>query len=193
GLFNIQYREMWTGYEGSWSGISGNNLFYFVNSAKQIQQIYGTNMADYVPFFSATSDAQAKFMSDFEKPTYFKGFPFSLTFIYAETIAPFSISKFEELYNVNGDLVGASVYLLDAAQSPAVNRLILNSDTYDCDTSIIEVWLSAYGESSMPYVSTGYVMTGYVASPSAPLPVGTEKTALFGGDIHIHPIPIPHL
>lgn len=177
GLFNLQYREIWEGVEGTWSGIDDKNVFYYVNSAKQIQQLYGTNMADYVPFMFATpTETMAKFMSDFEKPTFFKGFPFSMTFIYSETVAGHNISKYENVYSVNHDLIGSSVYLLDAAQSSAVNRFILDSDTYTCDSKEIEVWLEAEGTSTMPFVTTGYVTTGYVASPTPPLPVDTEIT-----------------
>jgi hypothetical protein len=162
GQFNIQYREGYNGTTGAWSGISTSNLFYYVNASKQIQQVYGANMGEYVPFDTAfTTEPKAKFLSDFNKPTYFPGFPFSLSFIYSDAIAGSQIVKFEEEKDSNGGVVSTLSFNLDPAYLQQVNRLML-SDDFPCTTEEVDVWLQTDGAVCREYVLADYVAEDYV-------------------------------
>jgi hypothetical protein len=141
-MFNITYCENWTGYEGPFSPIVDTNLFYIVNSTKQIQQRYGSNMGEYVPFKNyEEADIRAKFLSDFARPTYFPGYPFSLGFIYSDSIADRAIRKSEETYNVNGVLGVAMYRTIDTSQGHGVNRLMLSPDSWVGTVGFVKVWL----------------------------------------------------
>lgn len=69
----------------------------FVNASKQVGDKYGANMGDYVP---SLTYPYAKFMSDFEKPTLFSGFPFALTFIMSEKISAIFNSEYFGIDNL---------------------------------------------------------------------------------------------
>jgi len=84
GSYNITFSENWVGFVGPFSGLSNDVLRFFVNAAKQIQDVLGENMGEFVPFFIDQSPVlieEGKFLSDFESPTYFPGFPFTFTII----------------------------------------------------------------------------------------------------------------
>lgn len=163
GRFNIVYAEYWTGHDGEFSAVSGDNLFYFVNAAKQIQDLYGSNMGEFVPFINyATDDVRAKFLSDFERPTYFPGFPFSLDFIYSDSIATYEVYKKEKHVDLNNFTPYTGSVLLDANQRNGVNRMTLEGD-YDPEINKLNVWLESTNTViSLPYVLSGYVVAGYV-------------------------------
>ena len=84
--FNIQIRENYNGISGKYSSLSTNSALFYSNSAKQIQEQYGYNMAEYVPTYDATRTVKAKFQSVFKRPTYFVGYPFSLNFLYSDNM-----------------------------------------------------------------------------------------------------------
>jgi len=171
GQFNIQYRESWTGTTGSWSGISSVNLYYYVNAAKQIQQVYGSNMGEYVPFDTAfTTEPKAKFLSDFNKPTYFPGYPFSLSFIYSDAVAGSQLVKFEQQKDINDGTVSTNSFDLDPSYLQQVNRLMLEED-YDCATKEVDVWLQTDGVACREYVLTDYVAEDYVEELCGPIEV----------------------
>ena len=114
----------------------------------------------------------AKFSSAFEVPTYFKGYPFSLTFIYSENIAGYPISRKEEQFDVNGDSIANTSDFLNISQNSFVNRLMIKQD-YPTSVEQIEVWLDLENTT----VEYGYVGTGYV-SPDYTKKVKAESVDL---------------
>lgn len=172
GKFNIQYREGWTGSTGSWSGISATNLYYYVNAAKQVKQIYGANMGEYVPFETAfDTEDKAKFLSDFRKPTYFPGYPFDLQFIYSDAVAGRQLVKFERTKDLNGSTIGTSSADLDTAYLQSVNRMMITS--VECDVKEMDVWLETDGVGCREYVVDDYVAEDYVEERCGPIEVDT--------------------
>lgn len=168
GGYNITYSENWNGYEGGFSALNDTELRFFVNSAKQIQDLYGANMGEYLPFyFDTPSDAypESKFLSDFENPTYFPGFPFSLGFLYSEYLVGIETNKLEEEFDINGVSVGAaSSDKLENTNAQNVNRLTVNG-SYPITTKTIQVWLETDGTADcVEYLTPGYVQVGYVES-----------------------------
>lgn len=166
GGYNITYQENWKNYEGSYSGIGDTDLNFFVNAAKQIQDLYGSNMGEYVPFYLDTEpdpDTKAKFLSDFEKPTYFDGYPFSLSFLYSESLAGIVTTREEEQFDVNGVSIATSSDDLINTEVQNVNRLMI-AQSYSSNVKEIDVWLASDGtEDCVAVVQEGYVAVGYFA------------------------------
>ena len=151
--FVFTYKENWTGSANTESRPSSANTFYWANGIKQLQEKYNFNLAKHVLFPSLDT---AKFMSDFDKPTYFPGFPFSLSFIWSDKVAG------RQLQRVEDDFVGAvAATNLDASQGLAVNRVML-AGGYPSSVSEIDVWLNDNGAINLHYVKPGYVAEGYV-------------------------------
>lgn len=177
GRFNITYSENWTGSEGEFIEVSGSNLYYFINACKQIQQAYGSNVGDFVPFIEYdTADTRAKFLCDFEVPTYFVGYPFSLDFIYSESMAPKVIYKKERVVDVNGTILTTITTELDANQRVGVNRMMLEVD--DTTARKLGVWLqTSLADVELLYVADDYVAFDYIA-PITTLPDVVVPTVL---------------
>lgn len=179
--FNIQYREVWRGHTGSYSTITTATLFYYTNGAKQIQNIYGSNMGDYVPFSNTnTTEPKAKFLCN-GRPTYFPGFPFDLTFIFSDAIAGLAIYKHEKSYDVNRTSLGENAYALDSTQTQAPNRMMLQ-EGYASSVSTVDVWLEAGDSICAGYTVDDYVAAGYttldcgIVTPVVPIDLGdTER------------------
>ena len=158
--FNFSYQELWSGGSTAESGLSSLNQFYWINGIKQLQELYNFNVGAHVIF--PTIDT-AKFMSDFDKPTYFIGFPFSLSFIWSDRVSGYLLQRVED--KLNGSPTTATN--LDHAQKQAVNKMML-SGSYPSDITEIDVWLNNTGLTPIKYVGGDYVGTGYV-SPLPPL------------------------
>lgn len=165
--YNITYSENWEFYEGAFSGLSTTLLRFGVNSAKQIQDLYGQNMGVYVPFWInlLTPVPFAKFLSDFESPTYFPGFPFSLSFIYSEYLVGIQTFRHQENFDVNGNSVAIIAPIkLSNGNAQEVNRLLIDYG-FPSIIKFAEVWLETEGViDCVEYVQPGYVQIGYVES-----------------------------
>jgi len=166
GGYNITYSENWQLFEGTFSGLSNSDLSYYVNSAKQIMDLYGSNMGEYVPFYFIADVGfipLAKWLSDFESPTYFPGFPFSLSFVYSEYLAGIETFRNEENFDVNGQTISTNPQaLLDNAEVQNVNRLLI-TEPIASNIKCVDVWLSTEGTiNCIKYQTGGYVQIGYV-------------------------------
>lgn len=142
GKYNISFSENWTGTEGTFSSLA-TPLKYYTNSAKQIGDLYGSNMGEYVPFEAYDpEDARAKFLSDFNTPTYFPSFPFSLSFIHGDELTGTNTRRYEELFDVNGNSIssGFNSLLVTTAEKPFVNRLML-AQGYASTVKSANVWI----------------------------------------------------
>ena len=162
--FNIKYSENWKGSEGALTALTDVNKRYGVNAAKQIQDLYGQNMGEYVPYFidNTTPVPLSKFLSDFKEPTYFPGFPFSLSFIYSEGIATLASYRDQQGFDINNvEVFSALGAPLDNSQSEEVNRLMIN-ESIGSDVDSCLVWLQSEGfEKKLKYVSDDYWSDGY--------------------------------
>jgi hypothetical protein len=75
GSYRLRFRENYNFQIGTFG--SYTSKFYWSNSAKQIRDAYGINMIEYV----TNLNTPVKFLSVFNRPTNFLGFPFSLSWI----------------------------------------------------------------------------------------------------------------
>jgi hypothetical protein len=75
GKYKLKFRECYNFTKQAYGSLTA--FYYWSNSAKQIRDLYGSNMAEYVGNLATPS----KFLTVFDKPTNFIGFPFSLSYI----------------------------------------------------------------------------------------------------------------
>lgn len=166
GKFAIQYREVWAGSIPAWSAFSITLIFYFVNAAKQIQEKYGAVMGEHTPFFHLTNNCDARFLNPEAELSVWPDYPFDLSFIYSEKIAPYNITRKQSNLDINKQLIGATTSVaLDHSQHTAVNRLTL--DTIPANADFLDVWLEldiVAGPRDTSYVAIDYVTTGYIAT-----------------------------
>ena len=140
-VFTLRFAEFWSGHTGTYDAESTGN-FYLINSVRQLGDPYNGNMGDYTIFNNYNiADPRALFLSDFEKPSYFEGFPFSLDFIFnADYSGSFALNKHEEKFNINNSSSGVDVDVLSSAEKGYVNRMTLNG-SYSSSVDHLEVWL----------------------------------------------------
>ena len=80
GNFSLEYRECWYGWSGAWIAAEGSPpvLWYYGEAIRSEEQ--GSNLHEY----EADELNDAPFFNSFDRPVYFRGLPFDLTFILPE-------------------------------------------------------------------------------------------------------------
>jgi hypothetical protein len=136
-----------------------SNYLYVVNSVKQIQEVYGQNMAEYVPY-GVEGIIKAKFLTKFEEPVYFSGYPFSLSFIFSENIIGHELKLLEERLDLNRQFINDLETDLDPSEGHYVNHLKVQ-DSYSNNVNYIDISISTGDVVPELYVYAGYVETGY--------------------------------
>lgn len=187
--YYLSHVERWSGSSEDViidGGVGSETLAYYVSAVKQLGQTYGNNLAEYVPFNLSALSPKALFLSDFNKPTYFPGFPFMLNFIYSEQLAGLSITIEQDYFNEAGSTTGHQDNDIITSQLGGVNGLAiigqLPTDTgglaIPTGTKEIDVWLEIGGADGSGYVEEGYYVSGYTVetAPSSITPFRfTEK------------------
>jgi hypothetical protein len=136
-----------------------SNHIYVTNSAKQIQETYGQNMGEYVPY-GVEGLIKAKFLTKFEEPVYFAGYPFVLSWIYSELVVGHELKLLEDRLNVNGANISSEETQLDTTQGFSINLLKLQ-DSYNSNVNFVDISISTGQPKDDLYVESGYVVTGY--------------------------------
>lgn len=86
--YTVKYAEVWQGNPGTFASIT--RPYYVLWAARQLQQIGGGNMQEFVPYLNGFQPA--KWVTDFLMPVYNHLFPFDIGFIFSEYmvgLAPF--------------------------------------------------------------------------------------------------------
>lgn len=140
--FTITYREEWQGYTGDFTEFNAKANYFWTNGTKQLREPHNFNAGELVTF---PTGPKAKFASDFDRPTMFRGFPFSLTFIYSDNLGGYAVNRVVETFDVNGsNIAGPTPMVLDATQGGGVNRLFVDSNQAT-SVDFVEVWLEQDG------------------------------------------------
>jgi hypothetical protein len=136
------------------------NPIYALNAAKQIGDLYGSNMGEYYPWNEDLGESRrAKFLTKFVQPRYFPGYPFTLSFIYAN-LSGVEIKRIEDKLDINSQHVSDTETQLDVTQVNAVNLLTLAGD-YDPGIKFVNVSLKTGAALPETYTYLGYVEEGY--------------------------------
>lgn len=146
--------------------------YYWVSAAMQVDGKTvlgmagkGQNMAVHVPFNE--SGSAAKFLTMFEKPVMFEGYPFSISFIYGndffggEGFDSYYLERHQQNYNINRQVTSAeSDQTLLVTGVEYVNGLMLADP--DATTTEMDVWLEVAGVVVDGYVDSGGLESGSV-------------------------------
>lgn len=89
GSYRLRFRENYNFQTGAFG--SYTSKYFWTNSAKQIRDAYGSNMIEYV----TNLNTPVKFLSVFNRPTNFIGFPFSLSWINSGQYSGRVLRRFE--------------------------------------------------------------------------------------------------
>jgi hypothetical protein len=154
--------------------VKDNKLYYWSSAAKQIDgntslgmNGVGQNLKEYVPKNIVSS--AAKFLTAFERPTYFEGFPFFLSFIYDDDFDVNYLERHQQDVNVNGASVGAETNNnLFVNGRGYVNQM--NIRTPNTGAKAFDVWLEVGDVIVDGYVEAGYVDLGYSSNFVFPFP-----------------------
>ena len=146
------------------SPIGNNEVYYWATAAKQVDgdttlgmSGIGQNLKEYVPKNLTGSDA--KFLTMFEKPTYFEGFPFFLSFLYDEDFSTVYLDRHQQDVDINGTNVGAETdTTLNVSERGYVNQMKIR--TPNAGTQSFDVWLETGATITGGYVEVGGVPIG---------------------------------
>jgi hypothetical protein len=153
----IKYQLNTASTTGTITSDQSNNL-YITESAKQIGQEYGANMAEFVPQGLNLLDAQ--FLTKFEQPVYFVDYPFTISFIYSEMVIGHELFLEEERLDINEQSINDLETELDITQGHSINLLKLQ-DSYNASVNYVDIALVTGDAVEELYVSEGYVQSGY--------------------------------
>ncbi|CAB5216919.1 hypothetical protein UFOVP200_15 [uncultured Caudovirales phage] len=161
--FNIQIREIYNRFNGTFTTLNNANVLYYTNSTKQVQEKYGYNMGNYVPTYDDTRTDKAKFQSVFKRPTYFVGYPFSLNFIYSDNMENYQLVRKEETKDINGNSIEITTDNLSVNSRYYANRLMLKQN-YLSSVKTIDIWIETNGVTTQnPFVGGhDYVATNFI-------------------------------
>lgn len=164
GKYSIKFKEVFLRSGESDEIITETGIYYWVNSSKQVQEVYGTNVGEHVPTLDAARTEKAKFLSVFEKPTYFVGFPFSLSFLYSDNLLKKQITREEERFDINGVSLSTSSDNLSISERFYNNRMLI-SQGYDSSVKEVDVWLESGADVGGTVVEEGDYTTGDAFEP----------------------------
>lgn len=157
--FNIRFIERWNNDDEESiqeAAINESERHFFVNGAKQIADAHGQNMAVYVPLPSLVADV-AEFLTGFESPTAFRGYPFDLPFIYSDNITPYLVYRVSQQFDLNDGSLGVAVEdVLDYAGAQFVNRMKLPA--INASAKSITVYLKIYTGDTTKMYGSGYAV-----------------------------------
>lgn len=94
--FYIKFAEFYSGSQ--FDGTVDPAFYRAVNCANQLRDTYGENMGDRVAF-NADITPKAKWLTDFERPKFWPGYPFDLSSIVETNGVEPTISRHEESFN----------------------------------------------------------------------------------------------
>jgi len=154
--YNIQFREYWVANgEGEWSVLSDDNIHYTINGVKRTGDQYGQNFGLYVMFPADSvspieEGSRGKFLTMFEQPVFFTGYPFDISFIYSQEYEDSGdpLIKIEELLDVNEGYLNETSTVLNEFGG-FVNRMMLEED-YDSTVKYIAMTLRNQGMDCTP-------------------------------------------
>jgi len=142
-----------TEIKGNWASVLPNDTLHYVNGSKQLQEPNGFNFAEFVPTLDEERPTKARFLSVFNRPTYFNGYPFSLSFIYSDNLSNKQLSRIEENQDINGVKSSQVATNLSVAGRGFVNRLMI-SGGYASPVKSVNVWINT-GDATEQNETTG--------------------------------------
>jgi hypothetical protein len=171
GFLTIKYAERWREYSPDL--IDDQRLYGFIDATKKLLDDYGQNLCDHLLFdldplnYPSIIDQRAKFLCDFVSPTYFVGFPFSLSYILtAEGNRGLSIIE-DWFANSGASTGGGNLLISDQYISDGVYRLSLLDQLSGAPyvgTDRVELYLEIGNVYQDRYWVDGYTVDEYTVN-----------------------------
>lgn len=156
---NVSLLESWR--NSSESPLNIPYTYYGIDGVKAIGDEYGQNFADFVPQID-NPPSKGKFLTGFEQPIIFTGYPFDLAFIKPDTYEGAYMWMYQVDKDSGGNPIGYNGANLDGALALGVHRLDVNIGTPNPLTKSIDVSVWNGGTWGTLYVDPGYVADDYV-------------------------------
>lgn len=164
--FQIQWREYTVdgGYT-DWSTLDDDNIFSVANAVKQTRDRWGQNLGEYVLFPPDTASppqqgSQSKFLTMFENPVYFEGYPFDLAYAVSKDYDNYGGDLFKEEQRVDAEGNELSISVASVSKEGGyVNRMQLDGSY---DATVAGVYVTLRSNITSAYVDDGYVDLDYV-------------------------------
>lgn len=162
--YYLAWEEFWDA--GNIPQVVDVNEYTAHNSALQLgffddQESVGPNLRDYTPFpVEVPEQNKMKFLTGFEKPSFWPGYPFDISWLYTENIANFDVRRVENRKNVNGADLGTFDNQLLSTEINHQNRMQISGGY---PSNVKEIDLAIHLGAAIPdnYVYPGYVEEGY--------------------------------
>lgn len=143
---------------------SNKQIYYWVSASRQVNGDtslgiagIGQNMKEYVP--KNLIGSAAKFLTMFERPTYFEGFPFFLSFLYDEDFNVNYLERHQQDVDINGVNVGTETNNnLLVSERGYVNTMKIRTPNNGAKS--FDVWLETGDIITDGYVQGGGVQLG---------------------------------
>lgn len=165
---NVSFIESWR--NSSESPLIVPYTYYGIDGVKAIGDKYGQNFADFVPQ-TDVPPSKGKFLTGFEQPIYFEGYPFDLAYIHPQEYNG-AYCWMLRVFNDSGkNILGSDGATLDNAIGIGVHRVNFDVGDPNPNTSTIDVSVFTGGTWGSLYVDLGYVEDDYVEGTN-----GTEDT-----------------
>ena len=157
--FLISWKE--TGFPFASSQVrSITDTFYGAMCANQLQDPYGGNLADHTILLNGGDSGnghKGKFLTVFEEPIYYPGYPFSIGFVIQDVVGfAQDIAKKEEQIDAAGNIIATTTPILQDTDYTKIHQLVLDG-TYSPNVECIDVALDTGPFSPTPTI-TGIVL-----------------------------------
>jgi len=180
GFTQLGFTEVWDGSNEDSGAV--DSRFYFMYSALQLRNPYGSNMFSYVPLLGSSTTGltvpdtakKGKFLTKFTSPKYWNGYPFRLMFIYDAYLNGQQVYREEYRKDINGLAINDTQTQLTTTGEEAVNYLNITGN-YASNIEQVDVYLSI--------LNTQEVTTGVTVNPVLNPPVRPVQN--FNGNITV--------
>lgn len=117
--------------------------YHAVSGAMQLQEDNAPNLLDFVAFNADLDESEkAQFLTDFEKPVYFQGYPFKLGFIFESEGADPVLTRNEETFDSDLASVGTSSVGFSSNDYRYMNFLT-NVGSYADTVKEFDIWIES--------------------------------------------------
>lgn len=149
---------------------------YYGNLAvRQIQKPNGSNMAQFIAVLPDVATLKkGDFISDFDKPVYWPGYPWDIAFIASDLLGFVQLGRHEEIVSNDDVVTGTNTADIERTDGEIDGRLLPGetrvtlTGSYVSTTKKVFLWIETADPFSSRYVTDGYVDADYVEELDGP-------------------------
>jgi hypothetical protein len=156
GLYRIDVSENYTGFTGAFNNLITERWGYIAGA----NQIGNENNSSVVDYWIGSIINPGKFLTKFNEPMYFEGFPFELCYALKEIRTFSQLYRKESERDINDNEITSTISALndDALGLMYHMRLLPN---YNINTRKVYVWIQEYTDAGV-YIERDYIESEYI-------------------------------